>query len=109
MRAQDAIDAWRQVLELDTADFRALAALERLFTQEARWEEAVDILEQRVEALADADRAGRRPHAGRLAVGRQDRRRRLGRAGLRARAADRSGEQTASLELEQLYRQRKAG
>ncbi len=36
------------------------------------------------------DRAGRRPHAGGLAVGRQDRRRRLGGAGLRARAADRS-------------------
>ena len=42
MRTQDAIDAWREVLELDRADFRALAALERLFMQEARWEEAVD-------------------------------------------------------------------
>ena len=39
MRTQDAIDAWREVLELDEADFRALAALERLFMQEARWEE----------------------------------------------------------------------
>ena len=29
------------------ADFRALAALETLFMQEARWEEAVDILERR--------------------------------------------------------------
>ena len=52
MRTQDAIDAWREVLELDEADFRALAALERLFMQEARWEEAVDILERRARALA---------------------------------------------------------
>ena len=52
MRTQDAIDAWREVLELDEADFRALAALERLFMQEARWEEAVDILERRAQALA---------------------------------------------------------
>ena len=38
-----------------------------------------------------SDGAGRRPHAGGVALGRQDRRRRLGGAGLRARAADRSG------------------
>ena len=91
MRTQDAIDAWREVLELDAADFRALAALERLFMQEARWEEAVDILERRAQALASpndrvdvlmqaaslwADKIGDGGSAAR---------------GLRARAADRSG------------------
>ena len=91
MRTQDAIDAWREVLELDEADFRALAALERLFMQEARWEEAVDILERRAQALASPNDRGRRPDAGGVAVGRQDRRRRLGGRGVRARAADRSG------------------
>src|SRR5262249_55245870 len=53
MRTQDAIDAWREVLEIDAGEFRALAALERLFMQEARWEEAVDILERRAQALAN--------------------------------------------------------
>ena len=52
MRTQEAIDAWREVLELDAHDFRALAALEKLFTQEARWEECVEILERRAQALA---------------------------------------------------------
>ena len=33
-------------------DFRALAALETLFTQEGRWEECVEVLERRVAALA---------------------------------------------------------
>ena len=28
MRTQEAIDAWREVLEIDARDFRALAALE---------------------------------------------------------------------------------
>ena len=53
MRTQEAIDAWREVLELDARDFRALAALEKLFMQEARWEDAVDILERRAGALAN--------------------------------------------------------
>ena len=69
MRTQDAIDAWREVLELDHADFRALAALERLFMQEARWEEAVDILERRARGAGQPDRAGRRPDAGSVVVG----------------------------------------
>src|SRR4030095_24843 len=38
MRTQDSIDAWRAVLEIDMGDFRALAALEELFMQAARWE-----------------------------------------------------------------------
>src|SRR5262249_55316602 len=41
MRPQEAIDAWQSVLQIDGRDFRALGALERLFTQEARWEECI--------------------------------------------------------------------
>ena len=43
------------------------------------------------EGAGQPERPRRRPDAGGVAVGRQDRRRRLGRRGLRARAADRSG------------------
>ncbi|HEY3354028.1 MAG TPA: tetratricopeptide repeat protein, partial [Polyangia bacterium] len=51
MRPQEAIDAWRKVLELNARDFRALGALEGLFTQEARWEECVDVLERKAQVL----------------------------------------------------------
>ena len=40
------------MLQIDPADFRALAALETLFTQEARWEECVEVLERRAAALS---------------------------------------------------------
>ncbi|MCS6914793.1 MAG: tetratricopeptide repeat protein [Myxococcales bacterium] len=53
LRPQDAIDAWRRVLQYDGHDFRAMAALENLFTQEARWEECVEILEKRAAVLED--------------------------------------------------------
>jgi tetratricopeptide (TPR) repeat protein len=52
MRIDAAVEAWRQVLQLDPTDFGALAALETLFTQEGRWEECVEVLERRVAALA---------------------------------------------------------
>jgi tetratricopeptide (TPR) repeat protein len=52
MRTEAAVEAWRQVLVMDEANFRALAALETLFTQEGRWEECVDVLERRAAALA---------------------------------------------------------
>ncbi len=108
MRTQDAIDAWREVLELDTADFRALAALERLFMQEARWEEAVDILERRVEALANpTERVDVLMQAASLWADK------IGDGGSAAQVYERvlqidPGHQTASIELEQLYRQRKS-
>ena len=53
MRPQEAIDAWRRVLALDDRDFRALGALEQLFTQEARWEECIDVLEQKRARVLD--------------------------------------------------------
>ena len=55
MRIDAAIEAWRQVLRLDAADFRALSALEKLFTQEGRWEECVEVLERRVAVLQSPD------------------------------------------------------
>ena len=108
MRTQDAIDAWREVLELDEADFRALAALERLFMQEARWEEAVDILERRARALASPnDRVDVLMQAASLWADK------IGDGGSAAEVYERvlqidPGHQLASVELEQLYRQRKS-
>jgi len=55
MRIDAAVEAWRQVLQIDPTDFRALAALETLFTQEARWEECVEVLERRVAVLSSPD------------------------------------------------------
>ncbi len=55
MRVEPAVRAWRHVLELDPRDFRAMAALETLYTQEARFEECVDVLERRVAALTSSD------------------------------------------------------
>ena len=46
-RVDEAVAAWRSVLAIDAGDFRALAALEGLFTREARWEEAIEVLEKR--------------------------------------------------------------
>ncbi|HEY2747043.1 MAG TPA: hypothetical protein VGL86_20615 [Polyangia bacterium] len=53
MRPQEAIEAWQKVLRLNDRDFRALGALEQLFTQEARWEECIGVLEQKSNALED--------------------------------------------------------
>jgi tetratricopeptide (TPR) repeat protein len=53
MRPQEAIEAWLRVTSLDPRDFRALGALEQLYTQEARWEECVDVLEKKARVLED--------------------------------------------------------
>jgi tetratricopeptide (TPR) repeat protein len=108
MRTQDSIDAWREVLELDASDFRALAALERLFMQEARWEEAVDILERRANALANpTERVDVLMQAASLWADK------IGDGGSAASVYERvlqidPSHQTASIELEALYRQRKS-
>ncbi len=52
-RVDDAVEAWRRVIAIDPSDFRALAALEGLFTREGRWEEAIDVLEKRALVLDD--------------------------------------------------------
>jgi tetratricopeptide (TPR) repeat protein len=51
MRPQDAIEAWNHVLRIDEQEFRALAALERLYTQEARWEECIAVLQRKAEVV----------------------------------------------------------
>ncbi|HVX96230.1 MAG TPA: tetratricopeptide repeat protein [Polyangia bacterium] len=108
MRTQDSIDAWREVLEIDGGDFRALAALEKLFMQEARWEEAVDILERRVRALAaPTEQIDVLMQAASLWADK------IGDGGSAAEVYERvlqldPGNQTASIELEALYRQRKS-
>ena len=108
MRTQEAIEAWREVLEIDPHDFRALAALEKLFMQEARWEDAVDILERRVAALANpAEQVDVLMQAAALWADR------IGDGGAAAQVYERvlqidASNQAASQELEQLYRQRKS-
>ncbi len=108
MRTPEAIEAWREVLELDPRDFRALAALEKLFMQEARWEDAVGILERRVQALANpAEQVDVLMQAASLWADK------IGDGGSAVEVYERvlqldASNQSASQELEQLYRQRKS-
>ena len=108
MRTQEAIDAWREVLELDSRDFRAMAALEKLFTQEARWEECVEILERRANALATpSEQVDVLMQVASLWTDK------IGDGGSAAEVYERvlqidAGNMTASHELDQLYRQRKS-
>jgi tetratricopeptide (TPR) repeat protein len=48
-----AVDAFRKALDLDPRSTEALDSLERLFFNEERWEEVVDIRERRVAILGD--------------------------------------------------------
>ena len=108
MRTQEAIEAWREVLEIDAHDFRALAALEKLFMQEARWEDAVDILERRAAALASpSEQVDVLMQAAALWADK------IGDGGSAAQVYERvlqidASNQAASTELEQLYKQRKS-
>jgi tetratricopeptide (TPR) repeat protein len=108
MRTQEAIEAWREVLEIDPQDFRALAALEKLFMQEARWEDAVGILERRAQALASpTEQVDVLMQAAALWADK------IGDGGSASEVYERilqidPGNQTASHELEGLYRQRKS-
>jgi tetratricopeptide (TPR) repeat protein len=52
-RVDEAVEAWRRVIGIDPSDFRALAALEGLFTREGRWEETIEVLEKRALVLDD--------------------------------------------------------
>jgi len=108
MRTPEAIEAWREVLEIDAHDFRALAALEKLFMQEARWEDAVDVLERRAQALASpSEQIDVLMQAASLWADK------IGDGGSAAGVYERilhldASHQAASQELEQLYRQRKS-
>ena len=107
MRINAAVEAWRQVLQIDPTDFRALTALETLFTQEARWEECVEVLERRVAALSSpGDKVDVLMQAASVWADK------VGDGGSAAEAYERVLELdpsnfVASTELETLYRQRK--
>jgi tetratricopeptide (TPR) repeat protein len=104
MRPQEAIDAWKKVLQIDQRDFRALGALEQLFTQEARWEECIEVLERKASVLDD--------HTAKIDVLLQAASVWEDKIGERGRAADvyerilqvEAGNLTASVQLEQIYR-----
>ena len=51
MQPDQAIEAWHRVLEMEPGNMEALAALEDLYTQEARWNEAIDVLERKTKVL----------------------------------------------------------
>jgi tetratricopeptide (TPR) repeat protein len=52
-RTFEAIESWRHVLEVAPREPRALDRLEALLKKEERWQEVVEVLEQRVELLAE--------------------------------------------------------
>ncbi|HEY0707486.1 MAG TPA: tetratricopeptide repeat protein, partial [Polyangia bacterium] len=108
LRTDRAISAWRRVLDIDPVDFRALAALETLYTQEARWEECVEVLERRVRALATPeDQIDVLMQVANIWVDK------IGDGAAAAEVYERilaidPGNMTASTEVEQIYRQRKS-
>jgi tetratricopeptide (TPR) repeat protein len=104
-RVDNAVDAWRRVIAIDPGDFRALAALEGLFTREGRWEEAIDVLEKR--ALVLDDEAQRRENLLQAAATWEEKVEDLTRAALvyeRVRASD-PANTVASDRLEAIYQQ----
>ncbi|MBV8761915.1 MAG: tetratricopeptide repeat protein, partial [Deltaproteobacteria bacterium] len=104
-RVDEAVDAWRRVVAIDPSDFRALAALENLFTREGRWEEAIDVLEKR--ALVTDDEVQRRETLLQAAATWEEKVEDLTRAAQvyeRVRASDPSN-MTASERLEAIYKQ----
>ncbi len=56
-RADDAIAAWEQVLEIDPARAAAVAALERLYKAERRWPDVVELYERRMGFVVTIDEA----------------------------------------------------
>ena len=104
-RVDEAVDAWRRVIAIDPSDFRALAALEGLFTREGRWEESIDVLEKR--ALVLDDEAQRRETLLQAAATWEEKVEDLTQAAQvyeRVRASDNSNA-VASDRLEAIYRQ----
>ncbi|MSP17021.1 MAG: tetratricopeptide repeat protein, partial [Myxococcales bacterium] len=51
---EPALHAWRTVSELAPTDFRALDALESLYSRHGRWTECIDTLERRAAVVEDA-------------------------------------------------------
>jgi len=55
MARSEAIEAWRAVLSLAATDAEAIAALERLYEGEGRWEDAVDLYRLKLTTIADEE------------------------------------------------------
>ncbi|MDX9719768.1 MAG: hypothetical protein RBU37_03410, partial [Myxococcota bacterium] len=51
IRPEEAIETWIQVLQLDPSHMQALNALEQLYVDAMRWEDAVAVLEQKAELV----------------------------------------------------------
>jgi golgin subfamily B member 1 len=51
----DAAEAYRQAIEINPRNFHALDALEHIHRQEAQWEDAIGVMEQRASVLDDPD------------------------------------------------------
>ncbi len=49
----EAAEAWRHLLDVDPADFEAMAELEKIYRAEERWPEVVDVKMRRADALAE--------------------------------------------------------
>src|SRR6185369_454824 len=49
----DAAEAWRKLLEVDPADFEAMAELETIYRADERWPDVVGVKMQRAEALPE--------------------------------------------------------
>jgi len=49
----EAAEAWRHLLDVDGTDFEAMAELEKIYRNDARWPEVVGVKMQRAEALAE--------------------------------------------------------
>jgi tetratricopeptide (TPR) repeat protein len=55
MATDEAIAAWQQVLAFHEGDMEGLAALERLYTSEARWTDAIRVLERKSRVVHDQE------------------------------------------------------
>jgi tetratricopeptide (TPR) repeat protein len=68
-----AISTFRQILDVDPSDVRAVSALDELLSRESRWQELAELLEKRVDDAADpTDRAHLRYRLGKLRAERLD-------------------------------------
>ncbi len=102
-RIDNAVEAWRRVLALDSSDFRGLNALEQLFTREARWEECIEVLEKRAVAQEGATRIDTLLQAGAVWEERVEDLDRAAQVYERVRGEDPTN-RTASERLEDIYR-----
>jgi len=56
MQPEQSIAAWHSVLDMDPGNMEAMAALEELYSQEARWSDAIDVLERKARAIQGDER-----------------------------------------------------